>query len=244
MLAKSKARTVSLRDRCLQPEMMDQPDLDSARHKQALNGLRRVNSLSFSSRAYWPFIRSRAEQVADRPVRVLDLACGGGDVGLALAKHARRKNLDIELTGWDISPLAVSTAADRAKAAGFGNTHFADADVLEDELPSDFDIVMCSLFLHHLEEAETVALLARMAAATRGDVLVNDFRRTRAGYCLAWIGCRMLSRSHIVHDDGLASVAGAYTIGAATRLVSAAGLDSATITPFWPERYLISWSSS
>ena len=185
-----------------------------------------------------------AQQVVGRPVRVLDLACGGGDVGLSLAKQARRRNTDVEITGWDVSSVAVSIAADNARAAGIDNICFVEANVLQDKLPTDFDIVMCSLFLHHLTEAEAVTLLRKMAAATRGDVLVNDLQRSRVGYHLARIGCRVLTRSPIVHYDGPISVAGAYTIEEAAQLAASAGLANATVRSYWPERFLLSWSRS
>lgn len=235
---------VNLRDRCLQPEIMDQPDLDEAEHQRALRGLRRVNSFSFASRVFWPAILRQSRRRKGRAVRVLDLACGGGDVGIGLAIRAARSNVDIQVAGWDISEVAVKAARDQVDAAGYDNLHFVEANVINDPLPTDFDIVMCSLFLHHLEQTQAVALLKKMAAATQGQVLVNDLRRTRTGYWLAWFGCRMLTTSPIVRYDGPTSVAGAFTIDEALQMANEAGLVETTITSFWPERFLLAWSRS
>lgn len=241
---RTRGNSVSLSDRRQLPEIMDQPNLDPEQHRLALRGLRRVNCFSFSSRIYWPTIQRLATQFDGRTLRVLDLACGGGDVTHSLAKLARRKGVDLDITGFDINPLAVSMAADHTKALGLNNVRFAESDVLNDPLPTDFDIVMCSLFLHHLSEIEAVALMEKMAAATRAAVLVNDLQRSRVGYYLALVGCRFLTRSAIVHHDGPVSVAGAYTIREAKLLAEMAGLKDAAVVSCWPERFLLSWLRS
>ena len=40
---------------------------------------------------------------------------------------------------------------------------------------------------------------------------VADLDRTRRGLALAWLGSRVLSRSHIVHFDAIASVRAAFS---------------------------------
>jgi hypothetical protein len=97
------------------------------------------------------------------------------------------------------------------------------------------------LFLHHLDEPQAVALLARMAGAARRLVLVNDLNRSRAGYLLAWAGTRLLSTSAVVHTDGPLSVEGAFTIAEATALAEKAGLTGARVEPRWPCRWLLQW---
>lgn len=234
----------TIRNRRLRPEMMDRPDLDALAHRHALAGLRRVNTWSLSSHLFWPAVRDVAATSRGEPVRILDLGCGGGDVAVSLAKRARRHGLGVQITGWDKSGLAVSMASQLAVRHQLGNVGFEQVDVLQGTLPADCDIVMCSLFLHHLSDSDAVTLLQKMAAATRQCLLVNDLRRTHFGYYLAWIGCRLLTRSSIVHHDGPASVRGAYTIGEVRRLTKMAGLDGVRLTAHWPERFLLAWSTS
>jgi hypothetical protein len=119
---------------------------------------------------------------------------------------------------------------------------FFRLDALGDPLPADFDVLSCSLFLHHLAEDDAVGLLRRMAQAARRMVLVNDLIRSPLGYVLAWCGCRLLSRSPVVHFDGPASVAAAFTLGEARALADRAGLAGAVLTRHWPERFLLTWS--
>jgi hypothetical protein len=74
-----------------------------------------------------------------------------------------------------------------------------------------FDVVTCSLFLHHLTSDQATNLLMRMAAAGRL-LLANDLRRCVSGYLMAQLACRCLTRSPIVRYDGPQSVANAFTI--------------------------------
>jgi 2-polyprenyl-3-methyl-5-hydroxy-6-metoxy-1,4-benzoquinol methylase len=223
-----------------QPELMDQPTIDPVEHARALRGLGRINGISRSSGILWPAIAELARAAGPKPVRVLDLASGGGDVPLSLAKRAARAGLNVQIEGCDVSPQAVLFARWQAGASNMP-VRFFELDAVHDPLPGGFDVVMCSLFLHHLEAHDAIALLRRMAAASRRLVLVNDLYRSVCGYLLAWVGCRLLSRSHVVHFDGPTSVAGAFTPEEALELAGDAGLEGATMSRHWPCRYLLSW---
>jgi SAM-dependent methyltransferase len=234
---------VSTTQRRRQPELMDQPGLPVSEHRQALRGLRRINLLSRTGAVLWPAIaRLARNEESDKPVRVLDLATGGGDTPIALARRAFRAGLDVEIDGCDINPQAVRYAQEQAKACGVPVRFFA-LDALNEPLPSDYDILSCSLFLHHLDEADVVGLLRRMAASARRLVLVDDLIRSRWGYFMAVIGCHLLSGSRVVHVDGPISVASAFTLDEVLSLAERAGLRGATLTRHWPQRFLLIWSA-
>jgi 2-polyprenyl-3-methyl-5-hydroxy-6-metoxy-1,4-benzoquinol methylase len=229
-----------LAQRHRQAEIMDFAELDTEDHMRALAGLGRIN---FFSRGAAPLRRALAglvREVGGVPLRVLDLACGGGDVPIAIARWARRTGRKIEIHGCDISSRAIEYARKRAARRGVPVTFF-QLDLLEGPLPDDYDVMTCSLFLHHLDEPDAIELLRQMAAAARRCVLVDDLIRSVRGYALALIGCRVLSRSWVVHQDGPISVGGAFTTDEALHLARQAGLEGATLRCHWPQRYLLSW---
>jgi SAM-dependent methyltransferase len=209
-------------------------------HRRALAGLRRINLLSRTSAVLWKQVRRLGTELNVRSLRVLDLACGGGDVGIGLVQRGRRAGLEIELCGCDLSPVAIEVARERARSAA-PTAEFIVKDLLHDELPAGFDVVMCSLFLHHLDQSNAVRLLERMKQAAQRLVLVDDLLRNRLGYWMAWLGCRILSRSSIVHTDGPLSVRGAFTRSEALDLARKADLTNAVLTRHWPQRYLMTW---
>ena len=118
---------------------------------------------------------------------------------------------------------------------------FYRLDALHDLIPAEYDALVCSLFLHHLDEPAAVELLGRMGRATNRLVLVNDLTRSRFGLILAQIGTQILSRSKVVHVDGPRSVRGAFTPDEALKMAERAGLRGATIGHRWPARYLLAW---
>ena len=230
-----------------QNERMDDPGLDPQLHEDALAALRRINRWSFSVNALWHSIRTYLGDRNVREVRILDLACGSGDVSLSLMRRAVDAGFRAKLTGCDKSPIAINAArqhAVRLLPTCTTEVNFIELDVLDDELPTDHDIVMSSLFLHHLDEEPAVRLLTRMRETTGDMVLVDDLRRSRFGYWLAWFGSRLLSRSPVVHFDGPVSVSGAFTVAEARAMADRAGMHGARIRTHWPQRYLLQWMRS
>jgi len=220
---------------------MDQSGLSAEDHKEALAGLARLNWLSGSSRILWPPLQKLARMQVGQTVRVLDLACGGGDVTVALANRARRERCQIKFAGCDASEVALSVARTKAKESDH-TVEFFHADVLNTDLPAGFDAAICSLFLHHLTDTDAEELLRRMGRAAGRLVLVNDLVRCRRGYLLASMACGLLTRSPIVRADGPLSVEGAFTPAEALALAGRAGLIGAKISRHWPLRFLLQWS--
>jgi len=229
--------------RIREPEIMDDPALEGGRHEAALRGLSRLNYLSGSARSIWPSLAALARQLDRQQLRVLDVATGAGDVPVRLWRMARRAGLHLEIHGLDVSPRAVEFAARRA-ATEQAAIHFRVLDVLAGSLPGGFDVVVCSLFLHHLAEEQAVLLLQAMAHATQHLVLVNDLRRSAVGLALTHLAAWTLSGSDVVRVDGPRSVRAAFTEVEATALARAAGLKGAIVERHWPFRFLLSWERS
>jgi len=230
-----------IRERNVQPELMDQPDLDPSLHVHALRGLQRINIVSRSAAILWPTIAQLARQVAPRRVRVLDIACGGGDIAVALARRAKRSGLPIEVDGCDVSDRAIQEAQRRATDAAAHDVRFFRLDALKQPLPKGYDVLTSSLFLHHLSEEQAAHLLQRMATAARKAVMICDLERSWLGYGLAWFGCRLLTRSPVVHVDGPRSVAAAFAVSEISSLAARSGLEGAVISHHWPERWFLAW---
>lgn len=217
---------------------MDDPALDPARHVRALEALARVNVLSGTAGRIWRELL-RAGPAPLRPLRVLDVACGGGDVVVTLALRARRAGLQLEIHGCDRSATALEHA--RALACRRGvDARFLQLDVLHAPLPAGYDLICSSLFLHHLTREGAVALLSAMARASDA-LFVQDLLRTRAGWVLALATLHALTRSDVARSDGPRSVAAAFSLDEAVALAEEAGLTGAVVRRCWPQRFALSW---
>ena len=232
--------------RCRVAELMDSPSIGQAEHLAALQGLARLNGLSMSGRSLWreinAFVRLHKTGISvSSPLTILDVATGSGDIPQKLARWASRSALPIAWSVCDKSPRAVAQATEALAQTGHTCEGFV-CDLLADRLPGQFDIVICSLFLHHLDPPDVARALSAMAGATTGRLLINDLRRTRRGLCLAHVMPRLCTRSPVVWFDAVASVRAAYTPAELLECAHNAGLASALVEPDWPQRMLLSWS--
>lgn len=228
----------SVRQRRLLPEIMDDPALDPALHEGALRGLGRINRFSGSAGMMWPTIEKLCAH-RKYPLRVLDLACGGGDVLIALARKAAKLSCPVQWLGCDMSPVALDFARGQAEAAGV-EIEFRQIDVFQNPLPNQLDLAMNSLFMHHLDESQAVAVLQAMSASAQ-TVLINDLRRSALAHAVTVAGTRLLSRSPVVHVDGPRSVQAAWTPNEFKTLADRAGLAGANVSNRFPWRMLMHW---
>ena len=160
---------------------------------------------------------------------------------------SRRRGLAVEVHGCDISPVAIAEAQRAAGSLGFDPNGFFSRDVIDQPLPAGYHVIMCSLFLHHLDRQQAIRLIRRMADAAERIALVSDLRRTRLGLAAAWIGSRLFTRSPIVHVDAVRSVAGAFVESEVRSMVAESGLTERReppsvhfrITRHWPQRWLL-----
>lgn len=229
-----------IKQRNLTDELMDDPNLDPKLHKRALDGLQRIN---WVTGAYRPVTKEvlRLAKVNNEPISVLDIACGGGDLLSAIGKSAKRKGAAVDLYGLDISQEAIAIAQARAGRLRQAIT-FKVSDVFDTTESNSYDVVCCSLFLHHLTFEKAIELLQSMKRLAKRMVLVADLKRSVLGYFYAVVGPRMLTTSRIVHVDGVKSVRGAFSLNEVRQLMNDANMHGAELVRFWPQRFLLRWA--
>lgn len=232
--------SLMLERRELVGELMDDPALAPQVHHAALHGLEKINRVSRTAAVLWPRIERILSSSPNEHPSLLDVACGGGDLAIALSQRSRRCGFTLQVHGCDISETALQYASTVAARAG-ERVEFFRADVAAGSLPRHYTFITCTLFLHHLTNAGIAALL-RMLGGHCDHLLVSDLIRSRAGYVLAWAGTKLLSRSPIVHEDGLRSVRAALTLHEVRELAMEAGLGDARFERHWPQRFLMTWS--
>jgi 2-polyprenyl-3-methyl-5-hydroxy-6-metoxy-1,4-benzoquinol methylase len=202
-----------------EPELMDRPDASPAELEAALRSLRGLNRYFGSYRIVMRFVRQwirRGERV-----RVLDLATGSADIPRVVADHARRVGAEVEIVAVDFQPTTIESA--RRLSADYPEIKCVQDDVLTFRSDEPFDIVICSLALHHFSDADAVALLRRARELSRRYVLISDLRR---GW-LARVGVYLLTvfvfRDPMTRQDGRVSAARAFSSREMRGLATKAG---------------------
>ncbi len=222
-----------------EPELMDDPQLNSDSHAEALRGLEALNLVSTSTDLVWSPIKKLSLET-QRTLRVLDLASGSGDILRGLRKKARQENLALQLVGADISKTAVSFSETEARKVD-AQISFMQLDVINESLPQRFDVITTSLFTHHLDPPQVVQLLKKMSEAATEMVIVNDLVRSEISYVLVWLATRLFTRSNVVRFDGPVSVRASYTVKEMQQMAAEAGLAGCSITFAPPCRMLLVW---
>ncbi|MEM9364686.1 MAG: methyltransferase domain-containing protein [Planctomycetota bacterium] len=199
-------------------EWMDDPEIPPQEHQAALAGLRRLNAISGVSRLLYRHVRRHARVVAPRPLRVMDVACGSGDLAIDWLKRARTDKIRLNMTLVDRSEEAIQLAQRRAAEADV-EIKTEIADCITASLPRFQDVAVCSLFMHHLEDHDAIHLVQSLYRSAERSVIICDLERSRLNLALVWAAGHLVTRSPVVHHDGPASVRGAYSREELARLL-------------------------
>jgi ubiquinone/menaquinone biosynthesis C-methylase UbiE len=213
-----------------EPELLDSAELDATELAANLADIQRVNRLAGGVGVilcHLPGLVCRVPR--GRPVTILDLATGAGDIPRAILEWAIRNSRPIALTASDLSPAILVTA--RRTLEGYVGVSFARYDARAVPLPDrTFDIILCSLALHHFPPREAERVLREMDRLSCVGFIVNDLRRSLPAYAAAWATSRVATRNRLTRHDMPLSVRRAYTPRELRALVRDAGLEQVTIS--------------
>ena len=163
------------------------------------------------------------------PVSILDLGTGSADIPLAIARWASRRSIPVDIVASDVSDEMLDVA--RNEVAGHCNITLARYDAREVPLPDDsFDLVLCSLSLHHFRPEDAVRVLREMDRLARVGFILNDLYRSRLGHAAAWLAARLTTRNRLTRNDAPLSVRRAYTPDELRDLLRRAGIEDAMIS--------------
>ena len=221
------------------PEWMDREGNTVEDLAPTLRDLRNVNRLLGGRATLLRALRPRFEAApAGATVRVLDVGTGDGDLPRALVTEAARLGRRAEVVAIDRDPVVAELA--RARCAGIEGIHVVRADALA--LPFEagsFDIVTASLFLHHFDDGEAIALLRELRRVARDAVVVNDLRRHRVAWAFIWMLGKARLVSRMSANDGPLSVLKGFTDAELLAIGRACGDDRAAVRRLWPYRLLL-----
>lgn len=214
-------------------EWMDDAAATEAAFDAALRDLARINRLSLAYRPTLRFLDRVVAHGGQPRLSVLDVGAGGGDMLRAIAAWGARRGVALTLTGLDRSPWAARSAA-RAGTRG----QWITADLFDLPPEQRFDVVLCSLFAHHLGDADLPRFLRWLEARAVRAWLVSDLHRHWLPWGFVWGAVRALRMDPMVVHDSTVSIARGFVRADWDRLLAQAGI-AAEIRWAFPFRWQV-----
>ncbi len=199
--------------------MMDRPQPISTELERDLENIRELNRW-FGSYALISMFLSRWIKPGAR-LRIVDLATGSGDIPRLIAEYGRKVGAELRIDALDRQSATLEIG--RKLSVNYQEISFVEGNILEWNAAEPYDLVFCTLALHHFSEDDALRVLQRCRALSRRFVLVSDLRR---GW-LATLGVRLLTeimfREPMTKYDGRLSAARAFSFSEMNLLAQRAG---------------------
>ena len=202
-----------------QPEWMDRVDSASAEHERTMRSLGELNRRFGAHRLLEYFLALWWNP--NRCYRVLDLCTGGGDLPRAMVEWARPRGITLRIDAVDANEHTLTIA--RRLSEGYPEIHFVQGDALKFEPAESFDLVHCSLVLHHFPEQDAARLLRRCREHSTRWVLVSDLERNPFTAFCVWVGTGLMPKDPVLVHDGRESAKRAFSFREMRALAEAAG---------------------
>jgi 2-polyprenyl-3-methyl-5-hydroxy-6-metoxy-1,4-benzoquinol methylase len=206
------------------PEWMDEPCTYEDFH-QCLSDLGQVNRLTLSYRPTLACLDAVAATKPGQVLRIVDVGSGGGDMLRCVERWAERRGVQVKLTGIDLNPYAARVARELTPAASAIRWLTGDAYTYAEPV----DVVLSSLFTHHLEDPEIVRFLAWSEAVAQRGWFVNELCREFTPYKLFGLLAKAMRWHRFVQHDGPVSFRRSFREDDWERLLREAGIAVADV---------------
>jgi 2-polyprenyl-3-methyl-5-hydroxy-6-metoxy-1,4-benzoquinol methylase len=200
-------------------EMMDRPQPDSAELEPDLKRIRQLNRWFGSYRLIRHFVR-RWIKPGDN-VRIVDLATGSGDIPRLIVDYARKIGAKVEIDALDRQSATLEIA--RKLSAAYPEIFFHATNILDWSPAEAYDIVLCTLVLHHFSDEDAVRVLWRCRESSRDFVLVSDLRRGLLATAGVYLLTALIFREPMTRYDARLSAERAFSFSEMRNLAVRAG---------------------
>jgi SAM-dependent methyltransferase len=209
--------------------------------RACLHDLAEANRVTFAYRATLRWLGQFASSAnAETPLHLIDIGCGGGDMLRTIERWAALKQIPLRLTGIDTNPDCIRAAAEFTPPESkiqwvTGSAYTFDAFF------QPVDLVISSLFTHHLQNDEILRFLRWMEQTARRGWFINDLYRNPVAY----FGFKALSAAaawhRFVRHDGPVSIRRGFLPREWRAYLKDSGFSAASfrIESHWPARLCV-----
>ncbi len=169
-------------------------------------------------------------------LHIADIGCGGGHTLMEIHKWSKKKNFNLKLFGIDANPNIIEDA--RLTTKELNGVTLVTGNVLNTDLaPFQFDIINCTLLIHHFNDEELLHFLKKISESAKIGIVINDLQRHWFAFYSIGILTRLFSRSPMVIHDAPLSVLRAFRRAELYHFLSKAGINDYELTWKWAYRW-------
>jgi 2-polyprenyl-3-methyl-5-hydroxy-6-metoxy-1,4-benzoquinol methylase len=168
---------------------------------------------------------------------IVDIGCGGGDNMIAVARWAKKNQFNIRFTGIDMKADAIAYA--RKNCSAFPEINFIESDYQLSQFNTPVDVIISSLFCHHLTTAQFETCINWMKQHAALGFVINDLERNKiAYYSIKWLTA-IFSKSYLVKHDAAVSVSRGFKKNEIVNQLRASEINNYSLSWKWAFRYLV-----
>ena len=189
-----------------EPETMDDFSMKGEILRDALDKIARINQLlggnQLTLRGVKKLVGARS---SNTKITIVDVGCGNGDMLRTLADYGIKNNLNFHLIGIDANNFTIDHAQQLSQ--NYPNVKYQCEDIFGKSFQElKYDIVLCTLTLHHFKDNEIIRLLNVFNANSNIGIVINDLQRSAIAYRLFQVLCFVFRLNDMSREDGLISI--------------------------------------
>jgi SAM-dependent methyltransferase len=192
-------------------ELMDTERCSFVDFRECLRDLAWVNSVTFAHVPTLQFLERLLERnrFLNRPLEIVDIGSGFGDTLRHIAAWARKRHVRVSLTGIDLNPWSKQAASQATRR--LDDIAWVTINAFDYQPERKIDVVVSSLFTHHLSEDGVVSFLKWMESTAKLGWFVNDLHRHALPYHVFRQAAKLLRLHRFVQHDGPVSIARGFS---------------------------------
>jgi len=197
---------LNIKYRTDEPEIMDDFALEGEVLREALDKIAKINQFLGGNKLTLQGVQNLMYDVTlDKEFTIVDVGCGNGDMLRTLADFASDNNLNFNLIGIDANQFTINHAENLSKH--YPNISYQCEDIFDEKFRDlEYDIVLCTLTLHHFKDNEIISLLKIFNKNSTIGIVINDLHRSTVAYRLFQVLCFVFKLNKMSKEDGLVSI--------------------------------------
>ncbi|GAA3738684.1 hypothetical protein GCM10022422_22680 [Flavobacterium ginsengisoli] len=187
-------------------EIMDDFSLESEELIGALDQIASINQLLGGNKLTLHGIKELLKNNdISKTIIIADIGCGNGDMLRMLAKYGKKQNLNFKLIGIDANAFTIDYA--KKLSQDFTNIDYLCMDIFSEDFNElKYDIVLCTLTLHHFTTAQIDKVMNVLNKNASIGIVVNDLHRSKLAYRLFELVSVIFNLNRMSRNDGLISI--------------------------------------